>query len=112
MRARNVGVWAWSSASERSLSRVSWPWIASTSGWIRLSSRWKRVPTTFVTRRLSISPLTIQPARGDVVAHRVGDEIPDGQAAPHALPDQGSRYLRSEERRVGKECRSRWSPYH
>src|SRR5260370_37382761 len=22
------------------------------------------------------------------------------------------QYLRSEERRVGKECRSRWSPYH
>ena len=22
------------------------------------------------------------------------------------------RYWRSEERRVGKECRSRWSPYH
>ena len=22
------------------------------------------------------------------------------------------RYPRSEERRVGKECRSRWSPYH
>ena len=21
-------------------------------------------------------------------------------------------YCRSEERRVGKECRSRWSPYH
>ena len=27
------------------------------------------------------------------------------QAAVHAV-------LRSEERRVGKECRSRWSPYH
>ena len=30
--------------------------------------------------------------------------------------DQGSRWgikgVRSEERRVGKECRSRWSPYH
>src|SRR6266853_1587821 len=27
--------------------------------------------------------------------------------------DRGSRRLaRSEERRVGKECRSRWSPYH
>ena len=25
--------------------------------------------------------------------------------------DEGGRY-RSEERRVGKECRSRWSPYH
>ena len=23
-----------------------------------------------------------------------------------------SDYQRSEERRVGKECRSRWSPYH
>ena len=23
-----------------------------------------------------------------------------------------ARDLRSEERRVGKECRSRWSPYH
>ena len=22
------------------------------------------------------------------------------------------RFMRSEERRVGKECRSRWSPYH
>ena len=22
------------------------------------------------------------------------------------------KYIRSEERRVGKECRSRWSPYH
>ena len=24
----------------------------------------------------------------------------------------GAFYGRSEERRVGKECRSRWSPYH
>ena len=27
-------------------------------------------------------------------------------------PYIGSRVKRSEERRVGKECRSRWSPYH
>ena len=27
----------------------------------------------------------------------------------HILQDD---YYRSEERRVGKECRSRWSPYH
>src|SRR6266487_4868538 len=26
--------------------------------------------------------------------------------------DQAERALRSEERRVGNECRSRWSPYH
>src|SRR6266498_5033571 len=27
-------------------------------------------------------------------------------------PDPGPEPPRSEERRVGKECRSRWSPYH
>ena len=43
--------------------------------------------------------------------------------APADLPKEGSHYdlpialaimagMRSEERRVGKECRSRWSPYH
>src|SRR2546426_8452773 len=26
--------------------------------------------------------------------------------------DSVGQYQRSEERRVGKECRSRWSPYH
>src|SRR2546423_15221376 len=34
-------------------------------------------------------------------------------AAPSApLLANGDRFPRSEERRVGKECRSRWSPYH
>ena len=28
------------------------------------------------------------------------------------LKTRECRYNRSEERRVGKECRSRWSPYH
>ena len=27
-------------------------------------------------------------------------------------PGQEGTFIRSEERRVGKECRSRWSPYH
>jgi len=27
-------------------------------------------------------------------------------------PSESQRMIRSEERRVGKECRSRWSPYH
>ena len=26
--------------------------------------------------------------------------------------DSNDKSIRSEERRVGKECRSRWSPYH
>ena len=29
-----------------------------------------------------------------------------------ALLDERFDAVRSEERRVGKECRSRWSPYH
>ena len=34
--------------------------------------------------------------------------------SPIKIPGAGSAYRnnRSEERRVGKECRSRWSPYH
>src|SRR3712207_9487938 len=35
--------------------------------------------------------------------------ISDGRAKPHPA---GFANVRSEERRVGKECRSRWSPYH
>ena len=35
-------------------------------------------------------------------------ELIEQQAAKHGA----KRVTRSEERRVGKECRSRWSPYH
>src|ERR1039458_3324590 len=28
------------------------------------------------------------------------------------VPREIASFMRSEERRVGKECRSRWSPYH
>ena len=39
------------------------------------------------------------------------DSVPDRRPKPKALA--GGKVLnRSEERRVGKECRSRWSPYH
>src|SRR2546425_12224443 len=31
---------------------------------------------------------------------------------PELRPELEARGHRSEERRVGKECRSRWSPYH
>ena len=36
----------------------------------------------------------------------------DYQAFNTGHPKQFYGYGRSEERRVGKECRSRWSPYH
>ena len=40
------------------------------------------------------------------VARRVMDKLSD------LVSETDNRELRSEERRVGKECRSRWSPYH
>src|SRR2546430_8595181 len=35
-----------------------------------------------------------------------------GEKPPEGRQIAMSRLRRSEERRVGKECRSRWSPYH
>ena len=37
-----------------------------------------------------------------------GDLPPSGAGDQEDVGDE----IRSEERRVGKECRSRWSPYH
>ena len=39
----------------------------------------------------------------------IGEIIRIDKAVIPVLLDAG---MRSEERRVGKECRSRWSPYH
>src|SRR2546422_10957182 len=40
------------------------------------------------------------------------DAEPDGIEAEPGDEGEEDRQDRSEERRVGKECRSRWSPYH
>ena len=42
---------------------------------------------------------------------RVGDNAPMAFVELVDRPEEAPQ-LRSEERRVGKECRSRWSPYH
>jgi len=43
-------------------------------------------------------------------------ELPEADGTPKKIVVMGEELLafrdRSEERRVGKECRSRWSPYH
>src|SRR3712207_8233451 len=51
-------------------------------------------------------PLTLKP--WVIVAN-----VEEGAGLPEGLPDDAIAIsARSEERRVGKECRSRWSPYH
>src|SRR2546430_8925344 len=48
------------------------------------------------------------------VALRGAGELRRAEETLAAAAETGDRRteLRSEERRVGKECRSRWSPYH
>src|SRR5256886_15706223 len=48
--------------------------------------------------------LPAQPGLGEFA---ITDELTE-----FALADDARAWWRSEERRVGKECRSRWSPYH
>ena len=62
-----------------------------------------------------VSPQPTHPVRQYTAWHRevCGDVGVRLATPPHLRPlGATSRCLRSEERRVGKECRSRWSPYH
>ena len=44
--------------------------------------------------------------------NRLKDAVLPAGVLPVISPAGGISEIRSEERRVGKECRSRWSPYH
>src|ERR1041385_4505038 len=48
----------------------------------------------------------VQWSKGSIVFR--GEDL--ARLEPHEVVARG--IIRSEERRVGKECRSRWSPYH
>src|SRR3989454_10523992 len=46
------------------------------------------------------------------VSSKTGEGLLELRAALRSLAETVAARGRSEERRVGKECRSRWSPYH
>ena len=54
----------------------------------------------------------------EYVGHGIGQQLHEEPSVPNYKMDSKGPVLRpgmvirSEERRVGKECRSRWSPYH
>src|SRR5260370_41032912 len=53
-----------------------------------------------------------RPAAGDRGAKQAARTISQREKDLCKRPDDAEDDSRSEERRVGKECRSRWSPYH
>ena len=59
---------------------------------------------------------TIEPQTDNIAAEIVRNAISaavrDPRFKPVSTDEIGDLSFRSEERRVGKECRSRWSPYH
>src|SRR2546430_16372101 len=78
------------------------------------------VPSPFssVTRRGDTVVAQLRPGTGfglfrertRIGEHIAGSESIDFQDGESVMLSSG--HTRSEERRVGKECRSRWSPYH
>ena len=76
-----------------------------------LQIEWRRLYRATPPTRLSRDLLI----RG--VAYRVQEQAHGGLSLGtkrrlHTLSEGAEQRGRSEERRVGKECRSRWSPYH
>src|SRR3712207_1591495 len=61
-------------------------------------------------------PAVIRGKDGWWYAYGTTDPLREGDGERRLLPisrsDDLVEWERSEERRVGKECRSRWSPYH
>ena len=81
---------------------------------VKLMSPMRMVMRRFFRSKLSIAGIVMLAALflfcwlGPVVYHKWGETETDRTGAN----DYGTPQIRSEERRVGKECRSRWSPYH
>ena len=81
-------------------------------------------PSRELAQRLGVHRTTVANAYADLtadgwIAGHVGRGTFVAESPQAAKPVQdrkstrlNSSHIRSEERRVGKECRSRWSPYH
>ena len=79
---------------------------------------WEASELAALERLLAAAPLAGALAPLARLSFTVADLYPAthwalrGEPPAFDTPDQDVYLTRSEERRVGKECRSRWSPYH
>ena len=73
----------------------------------------KKVLAATLACMMTLSMATVAQAKGDKKSDK---EITIGVTSFADTLEPTEQYfswvVRSEERRVGKECRSRWSPYH
>src|SRR5256885_15600087 len=67
---------------------------------------------------VSLAPVWFEPAEASgiitpfMVFYALHDAMVKPMPGKALAPSLAESFARSEERRVGKECRSRWSPYH
>ena len=74
----------------------------------------KRISGAEDTRRFLAGLGFVENAEVTVISQFDGNLIVNVKDSRVAVNKEMARHImvRSEERRVGKECRSRWSPYH
>ena len=73
-----------------------------------MKKTWKRLCTGFLVLATVVTALPITPVHAE--SKQYWTESAERVGIIEKVMNDGS--IRSEERRVGKECRSRWSPYH
>ena len=72
----------------------------------------ERVSLTMGLVQRARTVMVVAGGQGKVQAVAAGLSAPNMLAASASCARGAQTRSRSEERRVGKECRSRWSPYH
>ena len=61
-------------------------------------------------RKTAVAKVWLKPGSGKILVN--GLDLNTWLGGHEAIKLKVVQTTRSEERRVGKECRSRWSPYH
>src|SRR3712207_7627908 len=69
-------------------------------------------PVASKTSRAVISIGNARPSSGSINSISACRPVSGADASVEINDVSLTAFVRSEERRVGKECRSRWSPYH
>ena len=101
--------------SLRNADNAAWPWTRTYAGWYALVAATVREAASAARMVAGGPAFSIFPRELRRVLRTRDGVVGDGEVAARLLAERrlpAGIIDRSEERRVGKECRSRWSPYH